>query len=67
MIGAHFDYWCNKTFEVIGAHFGGLENIAVETINFINVSEAKIQVMENLCGFIPATIEIFMKEEETFF
>ena len=32
------DYWCNKTFEVIGAHFGGLENIAAETINFLNVS-----------------------------
>ena len=42
------DYWCNKTFEVIGAHFGGLENIAVETINFINVSEANIQVKENV-------------------
>ncbi|TYK28319.1 uncharacterized protein E5676_scaffold600G001450 [Cucumis melo var. makuwa] len=52
---------------VIGAHFGGLENIAVETINFINVSEAKIQgwrfmseqkvfwrkVVENIHGIHP--------------
>ena len=44
-------YCCKKTFEVIGAHFGGLEKIAAETINFI-------QVKENICGFIPATIEI---------
>ena len=44
--------------EAIGAHFGGSENVATETINFLNVSEAKIQVKENLCRFIPATIEI---------
>ena len=37
---------------------GVLENIAAETINFINVSVAKIQVKENLCGFILAPIEI---------
>lgn len=30
----------------------------METLKFLNVSEAKIQVKENLCGFIPAMIEI---------
>ena len=38
------DYWSNQTFKVIGDHFGGLENIASETLNLLNVSEAKIQV-----------------------
>ena len=28
-------------------YFGGLDNIAAETINFLNVSKAKIQVKEN--------------------
>lgn len=32
------DYWSRQTFEAIGAHCGGLENIAAETINFLNVS-----------------------------
>ncbi|TYK16775.1 DNA/RNA polymerases superfamily protein [Cucumis melo var. makuwa] len=53
--------------DLIGAHFGGLENIAFETINFINVSEAKIQAKENLCGFIPATIEISDEREGNIF
>lgn len=35
------DYWCKKTFEAIGEHFGGLENIATETLNLLNCSEAK--------------------------
>ena len=30
----------------------------METLNFVNVSKAKIQVKENLCVFIPATLEI---------
>ena len=52
------EYWNRATFEAIGSHFGGLEEIALETLNFLNVSEAKIKVQKNLCGFMPASIEI---------
>ena len=52
------NYWCRSTFVVIGDHFGGLTNIASETLNLTNVSEARIQVKKNLCGFVPPTIEI---------
>lgn len=48
----HLDSWCRKTFEVIRKHFGRLENIANETLNLTNCSEARIQVKENLCGFM---------------
>ena len=51
-------HWCRSTFKVIGDHFGGLLDIASETLNLINVSEAQIQVKKNLCGFVPSTIEI---------
>ena len=51
------DYWSNQTLKIIGDHFGGLENIASETNNLLNVSEAKIQVKRNQCGFVPATLE----------
>ena len=52
------DYWSRKTFEAIGAYFGGLEDIAAETLNLLNCSEAKIKVKRNLCGLMPSTIEI---------
>lgn len=52
------EYWCRATFETIGSHFGGLEDIALETLNLLNVTEAKIKVKRNLCGFMPASIEI---------
>ena len=39
-------------------HFGGLLDIASETLNLINVSEARIQVKKNLCAFVSFTIEI---------
>ncbi|TYJ98837.1 putative 3,4-dihydroxy-2-butanone kinase isoform X5 [Cucumis melo var. makuwa] len=52
------DYWCRSTLEVIGDHFRGLTDIAFETLNLTNVSEARIQVKKNLCGFVPSTIEI---------
>ena len=52
------DYWCRSTFEVIGDHFGGFLDIASETLNLINVSEARIQVKKNLCGFVLSIIEI---------
>lgn len=52
------DYWNRKTFEAIGAYFRGLEDIAMETLNLLNCSVAKIQVKKNLCGFMPSTIEI---------
>lgn len=38
------DYWSRDTFEAIGAYFGGLENIATDTLNLLNCSEAKIKV-----------------------
>lgn len=40
----------------MGAYFGGLLDISMETLNFVNVSEAKVQVKENF-GFIPTTLE----------
>ena len=52
------DYWCRSTFEVIGDHFGGLLDIASESLNLINVSEVRIQVKKNSCGFVPSTIEV---------
>lgn len=52
------EYWSRSTFEAIGAHFGGLVSIASETLNLLNVSKARIQVMDNKCGFMPALIEI---------
>lgn len=27
------DYWCRKTFEAIGAYFGGSEAISIESLN----------------------------------
>ena len=50
-------YWCRKTFKVIGEYWG-LENVATETLNQTNWSELRIQVKQNLCGFIPAIIVI---------
>lgn len=34
------------------------KGIAKETLNLLNCSEAKIQVRNNLFGFMPSTIEI---------
>ena len=48
----------DKAFEATGTYFGGLESIATKTLNHLNCVEAKIQVKQNLCGFIPSTIEI---------
>ena len=45
-------------FQVIGAYFGGLESIAMETLNLINCSKVRIQVQRNLCGFMTTTIEL---------
>ena len=61
------DYWSNQTFKVIRDHIGGLENIASETLNLLNVSEAKIQVKRNQCGFILATLEIIDFNQGHFF
>lgn len=52
------EYWRKSTFEAIGAHFRGLESIAIDTLNLLNCSEARIRVKRNLCGLMPATIEI---------
>lgn len=40
------------------SYFGGLESIILETLNLIKFSEARIKVRKNLCGFLPATIEL---------
>lgn len=56
-----------QTFEAIGAYFGGLENIAIETLNLLNCPKAKIQVKKNLCGFMPPTIEIKDKKRGNIF
>lgn len=45
-------------FEAVREQFGGLENITTETLNLLNISEAKILVKHNLCGFMLATLEI---------
>lgn len=52
------EYWKRDSFEAIGTYFGGLDGIAIETLNLLNCSEAKIKVKKNLCGFMQATIEI---------
>ena len=52
------DFWCRSIFEAVGDHFGGLTEIAIETINFTNCNEAHIKVKKNQCGFVPSTIEI---------
>ena len=61
------DYWSNQTFKVIEDHFGGLENVASETLNLLNVSKGKIQVKRNHCGFVSATLEIVYFNRENFF
>ncbi|KAA0036017.1 hypothetical protein E6C27_scaffold112G00020 [Cucumis melo var. makuwa] len=63
----HLDYWCRSTFEVIGDHFGGLTDIASETLNLTNISEAQIQVKKKLCGFVPSTIEITNLKRENIY
>ncbi|TYK05420.1 Ty3/gypsy retrotransposon protein [Cucumis melo var. makuwa] len=39
-------------------HFGGHESIVMDTLNLTNYNEARIQVKQNLCGFVPSTIQI---------
>ncbi|KAA0038211.1 Ulp1-like peptidase [Cucumis melo var. makuwa] len=38
------DLWRRAIFEVIGAHFGGLESFAPDTLNLIRCTDARIQV-----------------------
>ena len=57
--------WRSNIFEVIGAYFGGLESIALETLNLIKCSEAIIKVKIFLCGFLTATIELKSETDET--
>ncbi|TYK14531.1 CWF19-like protein 2-like protein [Cucumis melo var. makuwa] len=52
------DYLSRTTFEVISYHFGGLKNIATDTVNPTNRREARIKVKQNLCGFVHSTVEI---------
>ena len=44
--------------QIIGDHFGGLLDVASETLNLINVNEARIQVKKNVCAFVPSTVEL---------
>lgn len=66
LCGFTSSYWCRKTFEAIGAYFGGLEAILVETFNHTIVAEAKFQVKQNLCCFMQATIKIADENCQTF-
>ena len=59
--------WRRNIFEVIGAYFGGLESIALEILNLIKCSKARIEVRKNLCGFLPAPIEIKRETRGNFF
>ena len=54
----HLNLWRKEIFEVISVYFGGPDCIALDTINLINCSKGKIQVQKNVCGFLPATIEL---------
>ena len=42
------DLWRRAIFEVIGAHFGGLESFAPDTLNLIRCTDARIQVRKNV-------------------
>ncbi|XP_050937709.1 uncharacterized protein LOC127148284 [Cucumis melo] len=42
------DLWRRAIFEVIGAHFGGLESFALDTLNLIRCTDARIQVRKNV-------------------
>lgn len=61
------EYWSRDLSKAIGAHFGGLISIAIQTLNLLNVSEARIQILKNKCGFLPATIEIKNEKRENIF
>ena len=52
------DFWQTSTLGAIGDQFGGLIDIATETLNLTNCSETRILVKKNICGFVPSTIEI---------
>lgn len=52
------DLWRRDIFEVIGAHFDGLESIALDTLNLIRRIDARSQVWRNLSGFMPDTLEL---------
>ena len=52
------DLWQRSIFEAICDHCGGIIDIASETLNLTNCSEARILVKKNICGFVPSTIEI---------
>lgn len=52
------DYWSIDVYKAIGGYFGGFESISLKTMNLINCSEAKIKVSQNLCGFLPAMVEL---------
>ena len=59
--------WRRNIFEAIGAYLGGLGGIALETLNLIKCYEAGIKVRKNLCGFLPATIELKTENRANFF
>ena len=44
-----------------------MERIALETLNLIKCSEARIKVQNNLCGFLLATIELKSETRGNFF
>lgn len=52
------DYWCRKTFEVIGNYFGGLEDIATETLNLITVVRLTFRPNKSYVVSCPPPIQI---------
>lgn len=64
--GIPLDAWNINTFEQIGKACGGLEDISFNTWRKFDLTEAKLKIKDNYCGFIPATIEITPKQGDRF-
>lgn len=50
-------FWKRNVFDAIGSHFGGLVCISSNTLNLLDCMAAFIEVNQNVCGFLPASIE----------
>ena len=61
------DFWCRSILEVIGDHFGGLIEIATETLNFTNCSEAHIKVKKNNVVLFHQPLKFQIKRGEKYF
>lgn len=50
--------WKRGVFEAVGKHFESLVSITTQILNLLDCTRACIQVKRNLCGFVPACIEV---------